>query len=93
MGFFTALSALAGIASVANARSARKRQEAAMRRQETTAKEAAKLDTTNEDTGADIALGTESPASVAGLEVARTSRNRQRKTSPVGGVLPVGIGL
>lgn len=53
------LSAAVGVGQAVDARKRAKEQKARLARQETAAREAAKLDTTREDTGADVELGTQ----------------------------------
>lgn len=80
-GAAAAATAVSGIAQNNALKRQGRRQEAQMRKQETAAKEAAKLDTTREETGADVQLGTtDTPA--------RKKAAGTAKRKAVGGVLP-----
>jgi hypothetical protein len=75
------VSTAAGIGQVVTARRNAREQRERLRRQETAAREAAKLDTRRDDTGADVELGsqdiTEGDAVAAPVQQERRKRSGQ----------------
>ena len=84
---FAGISALAGLKGVSDAKSAKRKQAAANKKQQTTAQEAAALGAQAQDqAGADIALGT-SKASDKLLKDDSTSKLRTGPSGqPIGGL-------
>ena len=91
----TALIVGAGSAAMGavNARKERKRAEADMRRNQTLARENARLDQTKEETGADIVLGTDGAADTAKTKRKATPRKPNTAPPTVGTTVGGGGGI
>ena len=91
MAVFTALAlgaaALAGAGSAISARNQRKDAAKEAKKAEARAKEAAALESTMADTGANVQIGTDDP-----VNGDRTKRRQARTVLPVGGVSAARVG-